>query len=556
MSDVILINPEDGDILRYNGSSFVNLKMRLNNDDFYDVSFTSITNGDLIKYDGTNFVNFAPNYLETANIYELGGLSWANLDNNELIRKSGDTTAEGCGMTVTDTNSASLNTKTLSYFNRDDPFTVSLGANKYEKNTFGYTQRIVPYSPLLTTGTEGLYLYHTPDTNNTNVSVGVNINNPAEPLHVKGKVRIDEDTTQTLTFHNTQGGQIKEHGRIELTDNAGGADLLFYTRPSGGNEPTEKLRIDKNGAIGIEGANFGTTGQVLSSGGSGNPVSWQDQIDTTYSEGTGVTINASNEINIGQPVAITDSPEFKQLYIGASGVNQAILNFQDLFTFTAETIAQIKAIKDGASGGELEFYTKPDGLALQERLRITKAGAWFLNGTNSGFLGQVLTSNGSGSPPTWETPYFISFRLSSNFVWDSTTNQNNAFVTVNNWTVPAGLGNSSDLINNTNWRCPRSGVYRMDGTCFFYRRAADVIVTARARVRSSSTIYADIELNLGNTQDDDFIVTTLNFNVIDNFILNQQIYMEVLIYRFPGSGSTQSELVGGARSMWNIQRLQ
>jgi len=38
-----------------------------------------------------------------------------------------------------------------------------------------------------------------------------------------------------------------------------------------------------------------------------------------------------------------------------------------------------------------------------ERLRITSAGAWGLAGANYGTSGQVLTSAGSGNPPTWTT---------------------------------------------------------------------------------------------------------------------------------------------------------
>lgn len=37
-----------------------------------------------------------------------------------------------------------------------------------------------------------------------------------------------------------------------------------------------------------------------------------------------------------------------------------------------------------------------------ERVRVTSTGAWGLAGANYGTSGQVLTSNGSGSPPTWQ----------------------------------------------------------------------------------------------------------------------------------------------------------
>jgi hypothetical protein len=40
-----------------------------------------------------------------------------------------------------------------------------------------------------------------------------------------------------------------------------------------------------------------------------------------------------------------------------------------------------------------------------ERLRITDTGAWGLSGgANVGTAGQVITSNGSASAPTWQTP--------------------------------------------------------------------------------------------------------------------------------------------------------
>ncbi len=54
-----------------------------------------------------------------------------------------------------------------------------------------------------------------------------------------------------------------------------GADIILATRrnsPSTGNY--ENLRITSNGELGIEGSNFGTSGQVLTSGGPGAAVSW------------------------------------------------------------------------------------------------------------------------------------------------------------------------------------------------------------------------------------------------------------------------------------------
>ncbi len=53
--------------------------------------------------------------------------------------------------------------------------------------------------------------------------------------------------------------------------------------------------------------------------------------------------------------------------------------------------------------GRLAFFTTADGAsAPTERLSISNTGAWGLAGANYGSAGQVLTSNGSGSAPTWQ----------------------------------------------------------------------------------------------------------------------------------------------------------
>lgn len=65
---------------------------------------------------------------------------------------------------------------------------------------------------------------------------------------------------------------------------------------------------------------------------------------------------------------------------------------------------------DGTPGtgdmpGRFAVATTPDGSqSAVERLRISNAGAWGLAGANFGSTGYVISSNGSGAPPTWEDP--------------------------------------------------------------------------------------------------------------------------------------------------------
>ena len=70
--------------------------------------------------------------------------------------------------------------------------------------------------------------------------------------------------------------------------------------------------------------------------------------------------------------------------------------------------AAIIGYSDGTPGtndvpGRLAFLTTADGASSPtERFRIASSGAWGLSGANYGSAGQVLTSNGSGSAPSWQ----------------------------------------------------------------------------------------------------------------------------------------------------------
>ncbi len=116
---------------------------------------------------------------------------------------------------------------------------------------------------------------------NNNNRVGIGISNPEEDLEVDGSIQIDSANVARLKFQ--QSGQ-NPHALGEIDgeqDGVNGGQLEFYTKVDTGSL-TEKLRINNVGGIGIGGANYGTSGQVLTSGGSGGSVSW-----TTPSGGGG-----------------------------------------------------------------------------------------------------------------------------------------------------------------------------------------------------------------------------------------------------------------------------
>jgi len=98
----------------------------------------------------------------------------------------------------------------------------------------------------------------------------------------------------------------------------GGAQLIFESAASGTAGATatitEKLRIGPVGQIGIAGANYGTSGQVLTSQGSGSAVQWAtptsvvkeqfllscDGSSVSTSNGTYTTTNVTGEQTLGQ----------------------------------------------------------------------------------------------------------------------------------------------------------------------------------------------------------------------------------------------------------------
>ena len=250
------------------------------------ITLTNVTTGDLIKYDGSNFINFAPTYLDGAGIPD-----------NYLIKLvSGVTTRT----TFIETSTLDVGTSLNTYI----PTTSGLGilGGSIETEIFDTSKRRMHLTSGGIAATKGITI-------TTDGRVGIGLVEPEEDLEIDGSIQIDSANVARLKFKKS--GQ-NSHALSEIDgeeDGTNGGDLQFYTKVDGASL-TEKLRINNQGAFGIEGANFGTAGQVLTSNDSGNAVSWENQTDTTYTNGTGVSINGSNQISIGQSVGITNDVEF------------------------------------------------------------------------------------------------------------------------------------------------------------------------------------------------------------------------------------------------------
>ena len=102
---------------------------------------------------------------------------------------------------------------------------------------------------------------------------------------------------KSLSIHGSTGGALVfgDDGTDEWEIYGGDGVIKIYDRAN----TQERIRISDNGAIGLGGANYGSSGQVLTSGGSGSAVSW-----TTVS-GTTINNNANNRIITGSGTANT-----------------------------------------------------------------------------------------------------------------------------------------------------------------------------------------------------------------------------------------------------------
>ena len=120
--------------------------------------------------------------------------------------------------------------------------------------------------------------------------------------------------------------------------------------PSGGNDVaftannSEKLRVTEDGEIGIGGENYGTSGQVLTSGGTGSAVSW-----TTVSAGGGIDNSAGN-LKIQKSATgsnIAQYPMFTQWGDGtttSNGVTSFNTSFATFFPFFGHKTGDIQSI--------------------------------------------------------------------------------------------------------------------------------------------------------------------------------------------------------------------
>jgi hypothetical protein len=120
----------------------------------------------------------------------------------------------------------------------------------------------------------------------------------------------------TLTFHGADGTSFIEAATVagEVDGTPGTNDmpgrLVFSVTADGASSPTERFRIGSAGQLGIGGATYGTSGQVLTSGGASAAPSWQDAGGGAGTLKAWVNFNGTGTVAIrasGNVSSITDN---------------------------------------------------------------------------------------------------------------------------------------------------------------------------------------------------------------------------------------------------------
>ena len=135
--------------------------------------------------------------------------------------------------------------------------------------------------------------------------VGVNSTSPRENLDISGgKIILDQG--YQFTWANETTNRARIHGDS-------GSNFIIET----GSSNDERFRIGSSGQIGLSGANYGTSGQVLTSNGSSSAPTWQ-----TVSGGGGgsttINNNADNRIITGSNTANTLNGESNLTFDGSN----------------------------------------------------------------------------------------------------------------------------------------------------------------------------------------------------------------------------------------------
>ena len=196
---------------------------------------------------------------------------------------------------------------------------------------------------------------------------------------------------------------------------------------------SERFRITSDNALGIAGANYGSSGQVLTSGGSGSAVSWTTPTVTTISgnannriitgSGTANTLNGestlifgggtlTNSSNQDEAIVLSGSPNPYIRFRDASGTNKGYIQMHGNGNMYLVNQVTSENLKIGSGAGGLTFTHDGSERVVAHQGYLTN-DIWYLESGKSyvGNWGQYEShgtyTNMNTEPAYWGWSYVM-----------------------------------------------------------------------------------------------------------------------------------------------------
>ena len=178
-------------------------------------------------------------------------------------------------------------------------------------------------------------------------NVGLGTTNPTSLLHMYG-------AAPRITLTDTAGSDdfakiFSTSGALYLQQRDGTAHGEIIFRTENNSSASERFRISNVGALGVAGANYGTSGQVLTSGGSGAAPSWAAAGALTPISKTTVSSNVS-------------AVSFTEALTGAFDTYKVYVVIMDGVLCASDNEDFHLRVRHGSNGGTL--YSNSDYLSM------------------------------------------------------------------------------------------------------------------------------------------------------------------------------------------------
>jgi hypothetical protein len=214
------------------------------------------------------------------------------------------------------------------------------------------------YIQFITNGAENMRL-------NSSGNLGIGTTAPADSSSFGKALDLVGTNGAAYYARGTSGGSFAAFGQFNTAggttyiQNNGTGPILVYTNSGGG--LTEQMRLTAAGSL---------------------------VVGDTATSVTGERVSIRNNSGPNLILRSTGNPSMRFYSTSDSSSDSCQINYYSGTAFSIETIPALPMV----------FLT-----TNTERFRIAANGAFGLSGANYGSSGQVLTSQGSGSAPTWAT---------------------------------------------------------------------------------------------------------------------------------------------------------